>query len=289
MRPKIIEYFSRNNIPIYVPDFKILILSAIVIGMILSLFFAKKRGLPIYKFYLATALTVIIAFLGGKVYFVIQHYGLNLRDFIFEVILGYGTVSYGVYLGGIIGAFVVLRIMGINILMALDIYAPAIALSLCFGRLGCFLSGCCFGKPCELPWAVSFPPNSPAYSAQVQANIISNDAPYSLPVHPTQIYEALFGVLMFILLLAWYKKNKRDGLLFFVYVGSYAVFRFLIEFLRADERGLLFGLSVPQVFSILFFIFGLLGVTYVMRETMLKVKSSLLQFSIVPKRVIGKH
>jgi phosphatidylglycerol:prolipoprotein diacylglycerol transferase len=263
MRPKILEYLSQHSIGIYVPDYKTLYIAMIAIGLVLSAILAMKRDFPVFKFYLATASICIIAFLGGRVYFVLQNFELTLTDHFFEVLLGSGTASYGTYLGGIIGAFFVLNFMRIKILPALDIYAPVMALSLSIGRLGCFLGGCCYGKPSLLPWAVSFPPNSPAHSAQLAANMIPNDTTNSLPVHPTQIYEVLFGVILFTLLLWLRRKNSTDGLLFFAYIASYAAFRFFIEFVRGDDRGLLFGLSVPQVFALVFFILGFLGVAYV--------------------------
>lgn len=263
MRPKILEYFSQHDMAIYVPDYKTLYIAMISIAMILSTILAMRRGLPMFKFYLATASICIIAVLSSRVCFVLQNFELTLADDFLEGLFRGGTVSYGAYLGGFIGGFIVLKSMKIKILPALDIYAPIMALCLGIGRLGCFLSGCCFGKPSLLPWAVSFPPGSPAHSAQSAADMIRNDATNSLPVHPTQIYEALFGVILFALLLGLRRKNSTDGLFFFTYIASYAAFRFFIEFVRGDDRGLLIGLSMPQVFSILLFILGFLGFAYV--------------------------
>lgn len=271
MRSKILEYFSQNDIAIYVPDYKTLYIAMIVIGLVLSAIFAKKRGFPFFKFYFATVSICIIAFIGGRVFFVLQNFELSLTNFFLEVLSGQGTSSSGVYSGGIIGAFIVLKIMRINILAALDIYAPAMALSLFIGRIGCFLSGCCFGKVCQLPWAVSFPPDTPAYSAQLASDMIPSNATNSLPVHPTQIYEALFGIILFTVLLLLRRKNSTVGLLFFIYFGSYAVFRFFIEYFRGDDRGLLFSLSLPQIFSIVFFIVGFLGVVHVYRRRLLNL------------------
>jgi phosphatidylglycerol:prolipoprotein diacylglycerol transferase len=162
MRPEILNYLNQHDIHIYVPDYKACYIAMTAIALILSTIMAIKRGLPALKFYLPTVLICLMSFLGGRAFFELRNFDHSITYSISDILLGSGTESTGAYIGGIFGAFLFLSWMKIDFLAALDIYAPVLALSLCIGRLGCFMSGCCFGKTTSLPWAVSFPQNSPA-------------------------------------------------------------------------------------------------------------------------------
>ena len=133
--------------------------------------------------------------------------------------------------------------------MASDFCIPA---GHCLGRVGCFLGGCCFGKPTDSAFGVVFPEGSDPYGFYGGA----------IAVHPTQLYEAAFLLALFFVLFFWLKK---DALPF--YCILYGAWRFGIEFLRADDRGSLFGLplSPSQVISVALFILGgvLLAVRFV--------------------------
>jgi phosphatidylglycerol:prolipoprotein diacylglycerol transferase len=145
-----------------------------------------------------------------------------------------------------------------------DIAGIGIPLGLVFGRIGCFLAGCCFGKVCDLPWAVSFPPGSEASKQQALLSQKMGGAfpelepflPFSknldsLPVHPTQLYEALACLLIFAYLyFVMSKRRSFNGQLFLVFLLLYGVARFLIEFLREDDRGALFSLSTSQLIAV---------------------------------------
>lgn len=117
-----------------------------------------------------------------------------------------------------------------------DAVTPAVLVASALMRVGCFLRGCCYGDVSNLPWAVSYGPSSPAYQAQLGQGLIHHLASSSLPVHPTQLYEALFGVVLAFLLTRRAVRLPRHFLLL-VAAASYAVFRFFLEFLRADSGG----------------------------------------------------
>jgi phosphatidylglycerol:prolipoprotein diacylglycerol transferase len=111
-----------------------------------------------------------------------------------------------------------------------DVCAPVVALGLFFGRMGCFLNGCCFGQPTALPWGVDFP--------QVAGHG---------RVHPTQLYEALGALALFCVLSFYLRPRKRrHGQVFAGLLVGYGTLRFFLEFLRADERGAFMGLSTSQ-------------------------------------------
>jgi len=134
---------------------------------------------------------------------------------------------------------------------AADASALGIAVGLGFGRMGCLLAGCCFGRTSDVPWAMTFPPYSDASDAQAKLGLIDSRAVESLAVHPTQIYESVgcFAIAAFLIL--WLSGRKRyDGHVFLAFLGLYAVLRFLLEFWRADDRGGFIGLSTSQLIGL---------------------------------------
>lgn len=141
-----------------------------------------------------------------------------------------------------------------------DLAGFAIPLGLVFGRIGCFLAGCCYGEVCahcSPPIAFSFPQGSPAWEAHVEQGLINKNALESLPVYPTQLWEALLCLFIFMYLYFYLRFRKKfSGQLFFEFLMLYALCRFIIEFWRADPRGELFGLSTSQLIGIPMFLYG---------------------------------
>ena len=110
-------------------------------------------------------------------------------------------------------------------------------LGVAFGRLGCFLNGCCFGNVCEGFPGISFPRGSAAYSVHLENSLITRADEASKPVHPTQLYETIVCIGFFFLLSwMWKKKRKAEGELFLIMVMLYGTWRFLVEFIRGDDR-----------------------------------------------------
>src|SRR4030095_12183063 len=109
------------------------------------------------------------------------------------------------------------------------------------GRFGCFFAGCCYGRPTTVPWAVTF--TDPFAAANV-------GTPLNQPLHPTQVYEAGAELLILVLLLATERKGRTfPGRTFWGYMFLYALSRFIIEFYRGDERGLVMGLFTAPFLS----------------------------------------
>jgi len=141
-----------------------------------------------------------------------------------------GFSIYGaILLVGIVG-FLTARITSFPMWKVFDEMVPYIGISIIIARIGCFLNGCCFGKVSNLPWAVRFPFFSTAHLYQIstgQTNLMT-----SLPVHPTQLYEA-FGALVSVFLAMWvHKKQKVNGSGILVFVASFSVVRFIIHYVR---------------------------------------------------------
>jgi phosphatidylglycerol:prolipoprotein diacylglycerol transferase len=113
------------------------------------------------------------------------------------------------------------------------------------------MAGCCFGSTCDLPWAMSFPWKSAASEAQFKAHLLPSSRLWSLPVHPTQVYESAASLAVAAVCLLWVHPRKRyDGQVFAAFLVLYAIARFAIEFLRRDDRGALLGLSTSQLLGI---------------------------------------
>jgi len=142
-----------------------------------------------------------------------------------------GLVFYGGLIFAVAAGLAYSRLKKVSLPVVLDIAAPSIAIGQAIGRIGCFMSGCCFGCATQVPWAVTFPH-------------------LGHPVHPTQIYESLTMVAIFLGLI-WFRKRKtRNGQVAWLYLVMYASARFVIEFFRGDNPHILMGLTVSQVISL---------------------------------------
>ncbi len=159
----------------------------------------------------------------------------------------------GVFYGGLIAALAVswyyMRKTGLPLLPTADVFAPGIALGHGIGRLGCFSAGCCWGVECHRSWAVTF------------TNPVSRDlvgVPLNVPLHPTQLYEAvaefaIFGVLWW----RFHRPHTKGGIIS-LYLMLYSTARFIVEFFRFHEQGNLFNgpLDTSQWISIALFAVG---------------------------------
>ena len=131
---------------------------------------------------------------------------------------------------------------GVNPLKMADITAPSLALGLAFGRAGCFLNGCCFGAPSNLPWCFTWPVGS--IPQEYYSRLGFTAMP---PIHPAQLYGVLNALLIFLVLHLAFRWKKRHGVVLGAFFGLYAVSRFLLEMIRAGEPdSQVTGLSVWQ-------------------------------------------
>jgi phosphatidylglycerol:prolipoprotein diacylglycerol transferase len=169
-----------------------------------------------------------------------------------------GLTYYGGFIGASAAAYYLLRTDRFPFWKAADMAGMVVPLGLGMGRIGCLLAGCCFGSPSSAPWALSFPGGSPASESQHKAHLLASIGDASLPVHPTQIYESFACFAISAVLILWLHGRKRyDGQVFLAFVSLYATTRFVLEFLRSDDRGGLLGLSTSQLIGV-----GLVGAAY---------------------------
>lgn len=186
--------------------------------------------------------------IGGKVFLVLEEPGHYL-DEPAAILRGSGFVFYGSFLFTVPAMLWYFRRNNLGTRTMLDIMAVTTCIVHAFGRLGCFLAGCCYGLPSDGFWAVSF--TDPYCHAQ----------PKGTPLHPTQLYEAIFIVGTLIFLLKLRERRRFHGQLFSLYLMIYAFGRFLLEYLRGDaERGFVAGdyLSHSQLIAMMLLIAGAL-------------------------------
>jgi phosphatidylglycerol:prolipoprotein diacylglycerol transferase len=250
--------YQAPNLPIY--SYGVMLGLSLVVGWYLTLGLAKRDGLPSETMANCYVVTAIAAIAGSRLLYI----ATNLDEFktfgdIFALRRG-GLVAYGGFLGGFLGSWIFLARHRIKLMPWADVAVPSLASGLFITRIGCYLFGCDFGTtlpdkaPAWLKKLGTFPhwaqgtldsgDGSPAYVRHLELfrgtpkGHILTETNASLPVHPTQIYESLLGLLLLGLLL-WQRKNQKfRGQIFFLFVFGYGFFRFLLEIIRDDvERG----------------------------------------------------
>ena len=151
-----------------------------------------------------------------------------------------GNIFYGGLIGGLLTAYITIKIKKMDIKKTTDFLVPVIPLFHFFGRIGCFLSGCCYGIESKIGFTYK-------HSLVESANNVNR--------FPIQLVESFYNLIIFIILTILYKKNKLKGKLVYLYLFIYSIGRFIFEFFRGDSyRGFILGLSTSQFISIIVFV-----------------------------------
>jgi phosphatidylglycerol:prolipoprotein diacylglycerol transferase len=231
--------------PITVYTYGVLLAAAYLLGLKFAMVRAKARGLDQQKVMDLGIYIIISALVGAKLLLLVVDFDYFRRNPGELMTL---VRSGGVFYGGLILAVTValwyLRRHRLPMWTVCDAFAPGIALGHVVGRLGCLMAGCCYGRPTDVAWAITF--TNPLAAANV-------GTPLGVPLHPTQLYEAGAELAILLFLLATERRGRNfPGRTFWGYMLLYAVSRFVIEFYRGDERGLVFGvLSTSQFISVI--------------------------------------
>ena len=157
-----------------------------------------------------------------------------------QIIGGGGLTAYGAILGAALGIWIYSRFSKLQFGYFADLVAPAVMLAQAVGRIGCTINGCCYGTPTLLLWGIIY--NHP--DALVPRNLLG------IPVHPTTVYELIYNLLVFGVLVKLRGRFKPDGSLFLIYLGLYSLWRLSTDFLR-DGTPFLLGLHQAQVIAII--------------------------------------
>ena len=207
--------------------------------------------------------------LGAKIYYLIENIDrvLDSYDPLGMIFSGAGLVFLGGLTGSIICVSFVLKKNALPWLTFANIIGPLIFLGYAIGRLGCFLVGDDYGIPSKLPWAMSFPNGIPPTTTNIFSDLypwidISDFEPGLVTVHPTQLYEAIVCFLLFFLMWRYRKAPTLKDNLFFLYLFLAGVERFLIEFLRTNQKYVLDTFSGAQIISLIMLIVGLYFLKY---------------------------
>ena len=147
-----------------------------------------------------------------------------------------GLTIYGAVLGVALGIWIYSRFSSFKFGYFADVLAPGIILAQAIGRIGCTLNGCCYGIQTNIPWAIVY----------TNENSL---APIGVGVHPTQLYEIVYNLIVFTILLKLKGRFKPDGSLFLIYLGLYSLWRIIISFLR-DGTPFIFGIQQAQFIGI---------------------------------------
>jgi phosphatidylglycerol:prolipoprotein diacylglycerol transferase len=245
------------NVPLY--GFGVMVVVAFYVALAVALRRARRERLDPDVIYDLAVWMLVGGLVGARLFYVAEYWGERVHSLaeVFKVWEG-GIVFYGGVIGGFAAFFLYRLVRPFPVLATLDTLAPSVALGSGLGRVGCFLNGCCFGDVCTVPaLAVRFPAGSPPWLAERSRGLIAADATHSLPLHPTQLYAALDGLILFALLSAYYPLRRRDGEVIALLTITYPVTRFLIERLRDDESALFAGMTVSQILSVALLAFGL--------------------------------
>ena len=185
-----------------------------------------------------------------------------------EVWMG-GLVFYGGLIAALVADYIYLRKRKLDLWLVADVVAPAIAIGQAFGRVGCFLNGCCFGGVCTpaFPVSVRFPAESSAFLDHAYKHQwIFDSASSSLPVHPTQLYEAVALFLIGALVVAATPYKRRHGELFGLVCILNALARLGVELVRRDTTAVVFGLNPGQVGALMVLSLGIAVFTWARRR-----------------------
>ena len=213
------------------------------IGFILALFLgeyrAKKKGMKEEAIIDLAIIAAVGGFLGAKILYIIVSFKEFLQNPL-AVIGSEGFVVYGGIISGVLCCMLYCKVKKLKFLDYFDIVMPEVALAQAFGRIGCFLAGCCYGRETTSRFGVVFPEGGLA--------------PAGVKLIPTQLISSAGDFLIMIVLLLYYRKNKKDGTpgnVGFLYMLLYGVGCFLVEFLRNDNRGGAWMFSTSQWISML--------------------------------------
>lgn len=254
--------------PISIRGYGLMLTISFLLGVYYVYRAARKNNVPFEPLMTIAYIMIFSGVIGARLFYVLFHleeFQGRWLDTINPFQSGQvgiaGLNLYGGIVLAVICTFLYIRAKKLPLLQTLDLFAPTVGIGLMFTRVGCFLNGCCFGVPTELPWGVAFPPESIPY-------YIFGDA----HLHPTQIYSSLYGLLLF-LVLHWRLQHKRfDGQVLALFFMIEAVFRFFIEYVRYYESEMHFTIdgiqpTYNQLIALALFLAGLILYSKLSRQS----------------------
>jgi phosphatidylglycerol---prolipoprotein diacylglyceryl transferase len=249
---------------LHVRSYGLMLAVAFLFGTWLGLVEARRRGLDEDKLVTVILAALVASIVGARALYVMEHLQEFHRDWGGALALWQGglTLYGGVVLGSVVGLSVARR-LGLPSWTVADALTPSLALGTMFGRVGCYLNGCCYGRPTRLPWGVVFPPDSFAGLEFGNARI-----------HPSQLYFAFAGLLLFAVSWALRRRLRVPGTLFWTFLVLFALMRIGLDFTRAYEPNALaltvggVEITESQLTSVALALFGSLMILRLRREAL---------------------
>ena len=264
---------GQPRLPVF--GYGMMVLIGFVSGLWLSRIRARRIGLDPEIFSDLSFWLLISGVAGGRLAYLGQYWKLifkkcqTIPEYLFAAVnlTEGGLVLIGALVGGAIGFFLFCRVRKLPALLMEDVIMPGVFIGVGFGRIGCLLNGCCFGDPCNLPWAIQFPAGSVPWRDLVDRKLLNDNAPFTMPLHPTQVYSSIDGFLLGTILWNLFPLRARNGQLLGMGCMAYACTRFMIEFIRNDEPGR-FGtsLTISQWYSMGLFVIGATLLVWLFRK-----------------------
>lgn len=256
MLPKLIEFGG-----FYLPTYGVMVALGFLAGLWVTSRLGQKVGIDGEKISNLAISCALAGLLGAKLMMFVFEWDRYVENpslfFSLETLQ-----AAGVYQGGFILAFIaavfLIRNYKLPPLLTMDAFAPGIAIGHAIGRLGCLAAGCCWGGRCDRPWAITFTD----YSAYEITGV-----PLGIPLHPTQIYESVFNLVLFFFLYRLFLKRPAPGTVIGLYLVAYSVGRFFMEFFRDHAQELIGPFSNTQWISIAIAIVGFLILWFYARPT----------------------
>ena len=239
---------------VHVRTYGLLLAVAFLVGTWLALREARRLGLDEDHLVTVILVTLVASILGARALYVLEHIADYRQSWgsVLAVWQG-GLTLYGGIVGGTVAGLWTARRLRLPMWTVADALAPSVALGTTFGRVGCFLNGCCYGRPTRMPWGVTYPPDT-------FPGLEFGDA----PIHPAQLYFALSGLMLFLVLWTIRRHVRTPGVLFWLFVILFSAIRFVLDFTRAYEPTAVIGqlgaapVTESQAISIAMVLFGVL-------------------------------
>jgi len=210
---------------VHLRSYGLMMALAFVVGTFLGLREARRLSLDEDKVVNVILITLVASVLGARMLYVLEHLPEFRREWTSVLALWQGGLTlYGGVAAGTFAGLVAARRMGLPIWITADALTPALALGTMFGRVGCFLNGCCYGRPTDLPWGVKFPHDSFAFLEFGDQR-----------VHPSQLYNALAGLALFAIFQSLRRRFRVPGVMFWTFIAAFALIRIPLDFTRAYE------------------------------------------------------
>ncbi len=224
----------------------------IIVATSLAILLCTKRGMKRYDLIYAAVFAMIGVFVGSKLLFIAINLPVIIEQKIplMSVIRG-GFVFYGGLGGGALGIFIYAKAFKMKVIDFFDMCAIVVPLGHAAGRVGCLFGGCCYGRPYDGPFSVTY-------------GSTEGTVPLNTPLLPVQLIEAMCLLTLFVVILVLFlRRPGQRGLNTRVYLLGYSIIRFTLEFLRYDaERGGFLGLSTSQWISLVIFLGGIAWLIY---------------------------